>query len=110
MTYYREWENMSTIARFNTMLHFDEFLKPGFCPPEFSDEEDDDFDIESYHCPVPGVASDPTRGIHGGHLVLTTEEMKGIFEPTFLEITTLVQQQISAAETKTEAPITVSTY
>ncbi|KAF8423928.1 hypothetical protein EV426DRAFT_563193 [Tirmania nivea] len=101
-----EWENMSTVARFNTMLHFDEFLKPMFCPSEYSDEEDDEFDIESYHCPVPGVAADPARGIHGGHLVLTTDEMKGIFEPTFLEITALVQQQVSAAETKTGAPVT----
>jgi len=105
-----EWENMGTFARSNTILHFDTFLKPKFCPPEYSDEEDDEFDIESYHCPVPGVAADPARGIHGGHLVLTTEEMKGIFEPTFLEITTLVQQQISAAETKTRGSVTVSTF
>ena len=105
----RVWENMSTVARFNTMLHFDEYLKPGFCPEEYSPEEDDEFDIESHHCPVPGVAADPARRIiPAGYLVLTTEEMKGIFEPTFLEITTLVQQQITAAEKKTGAPVTVS--
>lgn len=38
--------------------------------------------------------------------MLTAEEMKGIFEPTFLEITNLIQQQVSAAETKTGAPVT----
>lgn len=102
----REWENMSTVARFNTMLHFDEFLKPSFCPPDNPDEEDDEFDIQTYHCPVPGVAADPLRRIQGGHLFLNVEEMKGIFEPTFLEITTLVQQQISAAENKTQKPVT----
>lgn len=103
----REWENMSTIARSNTMLHFDEYLKPTFCPAESSNEEDDEFDVDSYPCHVPGVAADPARGIiPAGYLMLTTEEMKGIFEPTFLEITTLVQQQITAAERKTEAPVT----
>ncbi|KAF8448441.1 hypothetical protein BGX38DRAFT_1142745 [Terfezia claveryi] len=101
-----EWEKMGTVARFNTMRHFDTFLKPEFCPSETPDLDDDEFDVESFYCPVPGVPNDPGKGIHRGQLVLTTEEMTGIFEPTFVEITSLVQQQITAAETKTGAPIT----
>lgn len=102
----QQWENMSSVSRSHTMRHFDEYLKPTFCPPEFTDEEDDDFDIETFHSPVPGVPDDTTRGVHGGHLVLSTEEMKSIFDPTFVQIRDLVQQQISAAEAKTGAPVT----
>lgn len=101
-----EWENMGTVARSNTMRHFDTFLKIKFNPPESADEEDEEFDLDSYHCPVPGVPNDDKRGIHRNQLVLTTEEMTGIFEPTFAEITSLVQQQITAAEAKTGAPVT----
>jgi len=101
---------MSTVARYNTMLYFDEYLKPMFCPAEYTNEIDDEFEVDSYPCPVPGVMTDHARRIRGGYLMLTAEEMKGIFEPTFLEITNLIQQQVSAAETKTGAPVTVSTF
>lgn len=99
---------MTPVARRNTMLHFDEFLKPSFYPSEYSDEDDEDFEPEVYHCPVPGLGNDPSRRITGGHLELSLEEMKGIFEPTFEEISGLVQQQISLAESRSGASITVS--
>jgi len=101
-----QWNNMTTVARNNTLLHFDEFLKPTFCPPEYSDEEDDEFETETYHCPVPGVLQDLHRRIRGGHLLLSSEEMKGIFEPTLEEILGLVQKQISQAESQSGSLVT----
>lgn len=103
------WRDMTQIARSNTMLHFDSYLKPMFCPSETSpDEDEDEFDIETYHCPVPGVAPDQMKGIIGGHLVLTADEMKGVFEETFVEIKKLVQHQITTAEIRNGTPITVN--
>ena len=86
------------------MLYFDEFLKPTFCP---ADEEDDDFDDEIYHCPVPGVQDSIENGIRRGHLILTVEDMKGIFDPTFNEITRLVQDQVTKAEKTAGKAVTV---
>ena len=99
---------MTTVARNNTLLYFDEFLKPTFCPQEYSDEEDDEFETETYHCPVPGVRQDLRRRIQGGHLLLSSEEMKDIFEPTLEEIVALVQKQISQAESQSGSMVTVS--
>ena len=89
------FDSMTSTARSIMMRHFDEFLKPTFCPPE---EDDDDFDDDTYHCPVPGVQDSIKNGICRGHLTLTTDDMKGIFHPTFSEITRLVQDQATKAE------------
>jgi len=106
-----EYANMSSIARGNTMRHFDDYLKPTFLPPEYSDlntfEDEDDFDeVASYNCPLPGVADSPSKGIYKGHLILTVDEMKGVFEPTFTKITKLVQEQVLAAEKKAAKNVT----
>lgn len=101
---------MSAIARSNTMRHFDEYLKPTFCPPEFNDSFDDEDDLDelaSYNCPLPGVADNRDKAIYKGHLLLTLDEMRTVFQPTFNAITKLVQEQILMAEQKTKKPVTV---
>lgn len=98
---------MTNIARLNTMRYFEEYLKPTFSPPDPMDEEDDDFDIETYHCPVPGLQDCNRKGIYGGHLVLNTDDMKGIFDPTFAKITKLVQDQVKNAEGTARKAVTV---
>ena len=85
------------ISRSNIVRHFDEYLKPTFCPPDPADE-DDGFDIETYHCPVPGVEDSVENGICSGNLVLSPEDMKWIFHPTFSRITRLVQNQVITTE------------
>ena len=106
--FFREWNKMTTVARYNTMLHFDEFLKPRFCPREYSDEDDDEFETKTYYCPVPGVPNDSDKRTQGGHLLLSPEELKSVFEPTLQEIAELVQQQICRAESRSRSSITVS--
>ena len=95
---------MTGTARLNMMRHFDEFLKPTFCP---SDEDDDDFDIDTYHCLVPGLPDCSKKGISHGNLLLSVEDMKKIFDPTFSEITMLVQDQVTNAEKTAGKPVTV---
>ena len=105
--YCSSFDGMTNIARSNTMRYFDEYLKPKFCPPDPNEEEDDDFDIETYHCPVPGLQDCSLKGIYGGHLLLSVDDMKGIFDPTFSEITSLVQDQVSNAERTANKGVTV---
>ena len=70
-------------------------------------DEEDDFEIETYHCPVPGIPDSNEKGICRGHLLLSAEDMKGIFDPTFSEITTLVQDQVTNAERTAGKAVTV---
>jgi len=97
---------MTPEARTTTLNHFEEYLKKTFSPPP-ADAETDHDDFESYYCPVPGVPNNSEKGVQGGFLVLTADQMIGIFKPSFDEITALVQEQIEKAEAKSAKPVTV---
>ena len=110
MAYYNHcstFDGMTNIARSNMMRHFDEYLKPTFNPHDSTDEEDDDFDNNTYYCPVPGLQDSNRKGIYGGHLVLSADDMKGVFDPTFSQITRLVQDQVTNAERTARKAVTV---
>lgn len=98
------FKKTSPRALHGAIQHFDRYSKPMFFP---SDPKDDDFDDEdnTIYCPLQGVADDTTRSIHGGYLLITPDEMKKIFQPTFEEIVSLVQSQVAAAEKASEKAI-----
>lgn len=98
------FNKISQRALHSAVQHFDRYSKPTFFP---SDTKDDDFDDEdnTIYCPLQGVADDTTRSIHGGYLLITVEEMKKIFQPTFDEIVNLVQHQVAAAEKSSQNDI-----
>ncbi|KAF8453881.1 hypothetical protein BDZ91DRAFT_786649 [Kalaharituber pfeilii] len=101
------WDKMNNVARSNTLRHFDEYIKPNHCPADNSTKlDDDEFDLETHHCPVPGVPDDPVAGIFGGHLALGGDDMETIFSSTFARITELVQAQVTAAENKSGRRVT----
>lgn len=101
---------MSPQARCTALEHFDRYLKPNFLPAKYAADEDggeeEGFD-KAYYCPVPGIPNDQKNGVHGGFLVLTSEDMEAIFQPSFREITRLVQGQICASEVRSQKSITV---
>lgn len=57
--------------------------------PEFSNSSSDIF-----YLPIGGIADNPKVGIEDGHLSLTGEDMKEIFDPLINQIIELVQEQI----------------
>lgn len=68
---------------------FDEFLLR-----IFSDSEDD----ELFSVPVPGVPDSPNFLVEDGCLMLSRQDMKGIFDPIIAQIIGLVQEQIKQIE------------
>ena len=105
-THCSSFDGMADFARTSMMRYFDEYLKPTFCPPDPTDEEDD-FESARYHCPLPGIQDCVEKGICRGHLVLTDKDMRGIFDPTFSQITKLVQDQVTNAEKTAGKAVTV---
>lgn len=101
-TYYT---GMTAQARNVTLNHFDQFLKPTFLPTTDSNI-DEDFEVEIFYCPVPGLQNDSNKGIQGGFLVLTSDELQTIFQPTFNEIQKLVQAQVTASESRNTDSVT----
>jgi hypothetical protein len=88
-------------ALHSAVQHFDRYSKPTFFPSDLKDIDDDfddEFEDNTIYCPLQGIVDDSARSIHGGYLLITPEEMKKIFQPTFDEIVKLVQHQVAAAE------------
>jgi len=91
---------MTTRARRSILSHF-EYLKHSFLPGVYVADPDplgDDDDEICYFCPIPGVANDIEKGIQGGFLKLTENELIEVFRLSFDTVTNLTQQQISTAE------------
>ena len=97
---------MTPLARSNMMRHFDEYLKPTFCPPDPMDEDEEE-EVDSYHSPVSDIQDSIRNGTCRGHLVLSAEDMKWVFHPTFSKITRLVQDQVTDAERTARKAVTV---
>ena len=73
---------------------FENSLKPTFFP-----EGDDDDAINI--CNFPGVTPDPQNRVQKRRIEFWDKELKEIFEPTFADITSIVQKQLTAAQDAT---------
>ncbi|KAI5794262.1 hypothetical protein DFH27DRAFT_127268 [Peziza echinospora] len=104
----RGFENLEPHARRVTLNHFDQYLKVKFTdvPNEGDDDDEDEDEDEKFFCPVPGAPDDRTRGIKGGFLVISKEEMKGIFLPIFGQIEALINNQVKTAEKRSNRSVT----
>lgn len=69
------------------MKTWEEYIKRVFVDND--DEDDNTFAVQ-----IPGVPDDEEKGIEGGFLSLTREEVKEIFEPIMQDIIQLVDDQI----------------
>ena len=88
---------------------FDAAIKLKFFPHDNSDddEDEDDDDDDAHLCSIPGVPDDPLKGVRRQKIKFSTEQMKGIFEQTFEEITKLVQAQVTASQEETKKNVDV---
>ena len=46
----------------------------------------------------PEASDDPSKGIEGGNLAMTADDLKGIYDPVVTRILILVQKQLDAIE------------
>jgi len=98
------YDKMEDDDRIEMRDYFDKETKPKFFPSQGNDDEDDEED-EGVICSLPGVPDmdDPKLGIRVRRTKITipTKDMEGVFEPVFVTITTLVQEQVTAAQKAT---------
>jgi len=72
------------------MRYFEEFVKRTF-------NEDDSGDI---NIPLPGLPDNEAAGIDSGFLVMTTDQVKAIFDPVIQQVIDLVQGQVDSVTSK----------
>jgi hypothetical protein len=72
------------------LRYFEEFVKRNFNEEEHSE----------VNVPFPGLADDEEAGLDSGFLVMTSQEVKNIFEPVIDEVTALVEGQVDAIREK----------
>lgn len=98
------YDQMEEEDRIEMRNDFDAAIKLKFFPHDNSDddEDEDDDDDDAHLCSIPGVPDDPLKGVRRQKIKFSTEQMKGIFEQTFEEITKLVQAQVTASQEETK--------
>ncbi|KAI2468258.1 actin-like ATPase domain-containing protein [Annulohypoxylon bovei var. microspora] len=72
------------------LRYFEEFVKRNFNEDEY----------QEVNVPFPGLPDDEEARIDSGFLVMTAEEVKGIFEPVVKEVCDLVQGQVDGLRNK----------
>ncbi|KAI1107360.1 actin-like ATPase domain-containing protein [Jackrogersella minutella] len=72
------------------LRYFEEFVKRNFNEDEY----------QEVNVPFPGLPDDEEARIDCGFLVMTAEEIKGIFEPVVKEVCDLVQGQVDGLRRK----------
>ncbi|KAI1388733.1 actin-like ATPase domain-containing protein [Hypoxylon trugodes] len=72
------------------LRYFEEFVKRNFNEDEYSE----------VNVPFPGLPDDEEARLDSGFLVMTAEEVKGIFEPVVKEVCDLVQGQVDGLRAK----------
>ncbi|KAI1766565.1 actin-like ATPase domain-containing protein [Hypoxylon sp. FL1150] len=72
------------------LRYFEEFVKRNFNEDEY----------QEVNVPFPGLPDDDEARIDSGFLVMTAEEVKGIFEPVVKEVCDLVQGQVDGLRSK----------
>ncbi|KAF8464844.1 hypothetical protein BDZ91DRAFT_659776 [Kalaharituber pfeilii] len=65
--------------------------------PKFDPDHDDNDDVV-VTCALPGVPDNPEKRVRKRKITFTTNEVKGIFEPTFTKIAETVQNQVIAVQ------------
>jgi hypothetical protein len=70
--------------------YFEEFVKRNF-----NEAEDIEFNV-----PFPGLPDDEEAGVDSGFLILTSEQVRDIFEPVVKEVIELVEGQVRSIRTK----------
>jgi len=72
------------------LKYFEEFVKRNF-------NEDEHQEV---NVPFPGLPDDEEAGLDSGFLVMTAEQIKGIFEPVIREVVALVDLQVRGIRRK----------
>ncbi|TEY58654.1 hypothetical protein BOTCAL_0204g00110 [Botryotinia calthae] len=72
------------------LKYWEEYVKR-----DFDEENDTEFNI-----PLPGLADDVDAGLDGGFFIMTTAQVKDIFEPVVKEVCDLVQGQVDGIRKK----------
>ncbi|KAI0882521.1 actin-like ATPase domain-containing protein [Annulohypoxylon maeteangense] len=72
------------------LRYFEEFVKRNFNEDEY----------QEVNVPFPGLPDDEEARIDSGFLVMTADEVKGIFEPVVKEVCDLVQGQVDGLRSK----------
>ncbi|KAI1373755.1 actin-like ATPase domain-containing protein [Hypoxylon crocopeplum] len=72
------------------LRYFEEFVKRNFNEDEYSE----------VNVPFPGLPDDEEARLDSGFLVMTADEVKGIFEPVVKEVRDLVQGQVDGLRSK----------
>ncbi|KAF2768063.1 actin-like ATPase domain-containing protein [Teratosphaeria nubilosa] len=74
------------------LRYFEEFVKRNF-------NEDEHVEI---NVPFPGLPDDEEAGLDSGFLIMSAEQIKGIFEPVVNKVLELVEGQVNAIRSKGE--------
>ncbi|KAI5794264.1 hypothetical protein DFH27DRAFT_502696 [Peziza echinospora] len=96
------YDSLKVRTRWAILNHFDRYLKTSFKDGPAATEDDE----IKYFCPLAGERDDIEKGIRGGYLVVSKEEMKNVFIPSFQEIEKLIMEQVASAEKKTNCLVT----
>ncbi|KAF8429413.1 hypothetical protein BGX38DRAFT_1334615 [Terfezia claveryi] len=80
-------DNMEDHHHYAMRKDFDEHIRPKFLP-----------DDGGVICALPGVPDDPEKRVREMKISFSMDEIKAIFEPTFTDITALVQKQVDKAQ------------
>lgn len=72
------------------LKYFEEFVKRNF-----NEEEHQEVNV-----PFPGLPDDEEAGLESGFLIMTAEQVKGIFEPVVREVCELVEGQVEGIRRK----------
>lgn len=72
------------------LRYFEEFVKRNFNEEEHSE----------VNVPFPGLPDDEEAGLESGFLIMTAEQVKGIFEPVIEQVVELVDGQVQAIKEK----------
>lgn len=72
------------------LKNFEDYVKPNF-------NEDDGTE---FHVPLPGLGDMEEAGLEDGFLVMTSDQVKSIFEPVIKEVIDLVEGQVEAIRAK----------
>ncbi|KZF20017.1 actin-like ATPase domain-containing protein [Xylona heveae TC161] len=73
--------------------YFEEYVKRNFNQDEH----------QEVHVPFPGLSDDEDAGLESGFLILTTAQVKAIFEPVVEEVCKLVEGQVEGIREKGES-------
>ncbi|KAL7268892.1 hypothetical protein RUND412_008466 [Rhizina undulata] len=84
-------DNMNSLAKHEMIQQWEGRVKFGFADAE---------EKKAYAVCIPGLSNDKEKGLEGGFLRLTRDDVKSIFEPVISEIIALIAEQVSNVKKK----------